>query len=514
MTRRPQPPGRRRRGGVSRRHLLLGVPAVGVVAAFARHEVHRTVNVRHHGAAGDGVTDDSAAIQRAAASLRPNSTLYFPRGTYRFADRKTKSGAAVVIAGLDKVTVEFAPDAELVMDNLDPAAKTGTSHGILVHGPAADVELRNVTIRWSQPATRSMGDGIRIVGDPFSRWWHRGPVSRVTLSNCSIQGSPQAGVIMIGTSDIRIAGLRSENTRADGLHFNGCRRARIDDYTCVDAGDDGLALVTYYGPEKSVDPEAQTFSFPALTEWSNDDFTVRNVSITGGRANGVRLAGARGVRLTGLAVAGVDSGAAVMIDSAGPANDVGWHYVASRGVRVVDLAVDSCETGIHVLARPEAKVDRRFTQFDVTVEDAAIRNCTNWSVRAESLTAQRATGFALRSCTVEASSSTGGNGGVGLANTTQTRLESVSIRHSKAVLAFAATDAGDLTAEQLAVTITDGDPPEEPGPCTGFENCDGVVDGLRMAWDAAPATWSPLQLIDDAAGVRQSTHRRLTIRTL
>jgi hypothetical protein len=482
---------------------------MGVVVAFARHEVHRTVNVRQHGAKGDGVTDDSAAIRRAVAALRPNSTLYFPSGTYRFADRRQDADAAIVIAGLSRVTVEFDADAELVMDNLDQGA--GTGHGILVHGPASDVEMRNVAIRWSQPATRSMGDGIRIVGDPFSLGWNHGPVNRVTLSHCSVHGSPQAGVIMIGVSDIRVTDLRTEQTRADGLHFNACRRARIDNYAAVGPGDDGLALVTYHAPETSVDPAAQTFSFPDLTRWSNSEFAVTNVAIEGGGANGVRLAGASGVTLAGLAVAGLDSGAAVMIDSAAPGNDVGWHYVASRGVRVSGLAIDSCETGIHVLARPNDTLDPRFTGFDVAIAGAVIRDCANWAVRAESLSEQRATGFDLRSCTVEASSSTGGNGGVGLANTRYSRLNAVSIRHTDAVLVFAASRVGDLAVDRLAVTITDGDPPDEPGPCTGFENCDGVVDDLRIAWDSAPAAWSPLRLADDVSGVGQAA--RLTIRT-
>lgn len=495
--------------GVSRRHLLLGVPAIGVVVAFARHEVHRTVNVRHHGAAGDGVTDDSVAIRRAVAALRPNSTLYFPSGAYRFAERHPTAGAAIVIGNLSRVTVDFDAGAELVMDNLDRATGTGTSHGILVHGPAEDVELRNVTIRWSQPAIRSMGDGVRIVGDPFSRGWSHGPVNRVALSHCSVQGSPQAGVIMIGTSGIRVDGLRTEDTRADGLHFNACRRARIDNYTAVGAGDDGLALVTYFAPEKVMDVAAQTFSFPDLTEWSNDSFAVNNVTIEGGMANGVRLAGAHRVTLKGLAVEGVASGAAVMIDSAAPGNDVGWHYVASRGIRLSDLAIDSCETGIHVLARPDDGVDPRFTEFDVAIEGAMIRNCSNWSARAESLSAQRATGFNLRSCTVDASSAAGGNGGVGLANTRRSRLDGVSIRHSQAVLAFEATDVGDLAVDRLAVTITDCDPPDEPGPCTGFENCDGVVDDLRITWDSAPAAWAPVHLTG-LSGVGQSA--RLTIR--
>ena len=58
--------------------------------------------------------------------------------------------------------VEFEPGAELLMDNLDPTTHTGTSHGLLVRGPAWRISLRNVNIRWVAGAKRSLGDGIRV----------------------------------------------------------------------------------------------------------------------------------------------------------------------------------------------------------------------------------------------------------------------------------------------------------------------------------------------------------------
>ncbi len=41
------------------------------------------VNVQEHGALGDGVTDDSDAIQALLTAMRPGSVLYFPPGEYR-----------------------------------------------------------------------------------------------------------------------------------------------------------------------------------------------------------------------------------------------------------------------------------------------------------------------------------------------------------------------------------------------------------------------------------------------
>lgn len=404
---------------VSRRTFLAGAGAAAAGVVLPGRPAERVVlDVRQFGAKGDGVTDDSGAIQAAAAALRPHSTLHFPSGTYRFAQQRTRRDAAIVVAGVSDVAVEFGPGAELLMDNIDPATGAGSGHGVLVHGPASRIALRNITIRWAHDAQRSLGDGIRVLGGPAldaPRGWP-GPVAGVTLTGCTVQGSPQAGVIMMGASDIAVTGLRVGGTRADGLHFNACRQATIRDYRAEDTGDDGLALVTYYGREAAFDTDSSTFSFPSLTDWSNTDFTIADVRVTGGEANGVRIAGAHRVALTGLAVEGVRAGAAVMVDSAEPGAEVGWNYVASRGVRLAGITAIDCDMGIHLLARPGESGDRRFTDFDVAVSDVTLDGCDNWSVRAESLTDRQVRGLRVAHCRISSSSTTGGNGGLGIGN--------------------------------------------------------------------------------------------------
>jgi hypothetical protein len=55
---------------------------VGSVATTVAAKLQQTVSVKDFGAVGDGVTDDTAAIQAAAQSLTGNQTLFFPDGTY------------------------------------------------------------------------------------------------------------------------------------------------------------------------------------------------------------------------------------------------------------------------------------------------------------------------------------------------------------------------------------------------------------------------------------------------
>ena len=57
---------------------------VGAVSTTVAAKLYETVSVKDFGAVGDGVTDDSAAIQAAWASIKSeNGSLLFPKGTYR-----------------------------------------------------------------------------------------------------------------------------------------------------------------------------------------------------------------------------------------------------------------------------------------------------------------------------------------------------------------------------------------------------------------------------------------------
>ncbi len=460
------------------------------------------VDVRSHGAVGDGIADDSRAVRAAAAAVRSGGTLYFPSGTYRFAQRHPPGTAAILIAGVSDVAVVFEPDAELFMDNLDPALGAGTSHGLLVRGPAWRITLRNVNIRWAPGARRSLGDGIRVVGcpapssaapHPWSR--PRAPVAGVTLTGCAVRSSPQAGVIMMGVSGIAITGLRVSDSRADGLHFNACRRAVINGYAARDTGDDGLALVTYFADRFAIDAAAHTFSFPNLTDWSNADFAIANVSVTGGTANGVRIAGAQRVAIGALAVTGVRGGSAVMVDSAAPGTDVGWNYVASRAVRVADVTVTDCDTGIHLLARPSDTGDPRFTDFDVHVDDAELDGCSNWAVRAETLSGREVSGLAIDDCSISSTSTTGGSGGVGIDDARGITLGRLKIRHTTPVTVFSVGNADSLAVDQMTVVIDQTEAPAAtPAPCIVLDSSAGFIDELRVRWPAAPAPWVPVRM--------------------
>lgn len=489
---------------VTRRSLLSFLPALAASTMWAPTAAARSVvNVRDYGAAGDGKTDDSAAIEKAVRALSSGSTLYFPAGSYRFAHQNPAGSAAVALTGLSDVNINFDLGAELVMDNLDSETGLGTGHGIFIRGPASGIALHNVRIRWTSRPPRSFGDGIRILGCPVDTgtpplgWTGpAAPISNVTIANCQVRSSPQAGVILAGVSDISVRNLEVHDTAADGLHFNACRRARVSGHTVTDNGDDGLALVTYYSEQPSFDSAAQTFAFPTLTDWSNTDFTIADVSVSGGRANGVRLAGAHGVVLRAVTVTGKGGGAGIVADSAATISPLSqWRYVASRGIRLDDITVTDCEMGIQLLARPASNTDGRFSDFDLAVSGVKIRDCSNWAVRAESLSGQPVTGLQLADCTVTADSETGGNGGIGLGNARNVSLGTISITHSRPVIAFTTSNTQNLSIDSLRLTVTEAQQPSRaPIPCALFDYSTGSIHHLDVNWPQAPTSWTPVQV--------------------
>jgi len=73
-----------RYGGIINASDVVYDPAgTGAVATTVQTKLRESVSVKDFGAVGDGVTDDTAAIQAAATSLTNGGILFFPPGTYK-----------------------------------------------------------------------------------------------------------------------------------------------------------------------------------------------------------------------------------------------------------------------------------------------------------------------------------------------------------------------------------------------------------------------------------------------
>lgn len=339
------------------------------------------IDVQAYGAIGDGTTDDTQAIKDACAAIvqQQGGVLYFPHGTYRFGSSDRQSDA-LFFDGISNLTILFEPGAVLLMDNLTPDHRTdGSGHAIRIRGPASNIWIVNATVRWKeQPINRGNGDGIRIEGFPDDAQ----TVSNIRLINCTVERSPQTGAVIMGCDLVTVDNFRVIDNMADGLHFNACRRVRVNGVTGINNGDDTLAFVTYYHPTEVVIPGAPhgPFQQTGLGLWNNTDSVATNIIAERGHANGVRLAGAMNVSLSNVQVR--LKGASLVIDAGmEEAGKYGWSYLVSRGIQVANLRAIECDEGIFIrnFNMPLTEQNADFWKFDVQVQnfyaiDSAIDN--------------------------------------------------------------------------------------------------------------------------------------------
>lgn len=118
------------------------------------------VDVRDHGAIGDGRTDDSVAVRAALAATAPGGTLYLPAGTYRYASTETlRVGDGRVLAGdpgrtvlaFDPGRVEFAAFVSLegvgiTLDGIELRRDADVDSVVLALGAVRDLTLSRMLL--------------------------------------------------------------------------------------------------------------------------------------------------------------------------------------------------------------------------------------------------------------------------------------------------------------------------------------------------------------------------------
>jgi hypothetical protein len=144
------------------RHLLVfGLAMAAVFAASptlpSRSSPSTTFNVRDYGAQGDGVTDDSAAIQRAAdaAAATGGGTVYLPAGSYR-------TYAAHLVAPDVGGSIQLRDGVTLRGDGPGRTMIVGTHAGIhpIAAAGATGITVEDLEISGTAPEV----DGIKFYG--------------------------------------------------------------------------------------------------------------------------------------------------------------------------------------------------------------------------------------------------------------------------------------------------------------------------------------------------------------
>jgi hypothetical protein len=185
------------------------------IAALTTRAVH---SVREFGAVGDGVTDDTAALQRAFDRAGTGAIVQFPAGTYLYSRVLTVAHDDVILRG-DHATLQ---------------ARTPEAQALTLKGDR--IAVLWLTLRGAARKRLDTPDSAQMV--ITGRW--------TQVVGATVSGGASAGIFVFGAQDFRIVGNRVYGTLADGIHMTeGARRGVVEGNVVFGTGDDMIAVVSY-----------------------------------------------------------------------------------------------------------------------------------------------------------------------------------------------------------------------------------------------------------------------------
>jgi parallel beta-helix repeat protein len=305
---------------VTRRSILTGVGiavaggALTVGAAPAQAATtdgtQLSINAKTFGAAGDGITDDTAALQAILDAISPGDVIDLGNGTYLH----------------DHLTVTGKSRFAIIGDGALLRATTTTDR-YLRFLDCADFTIRGVSSSGFDPTVRQ---------GP-TRGFSFEACSRFHITDCAAFNTEGVGImIAMGCTDGRVSNNLVHDTLADGIHTTGgSKRISIIGNALRDTGDDSIAVVSY----------------------QSDLDIVENVTISGNtayrsRSRGITIAGGKSVTVTGNTI-GEPKNAGIYVAYESSYNTYGVQDITITGNIIGDAnTYDSPATdyaGIHVV---------------------------------------------------------------------------------------------------------------------------------------------------------------------
>ncbi len=183
-----------------------------------------SVNVRHYGAVGDGVADDTAAF-RTALSIARNQQLpvYVPAGTYRLTDYINLESQTITGYGVTDWPADQNKLPTLLLDHTNTGFVTSNAAISGVH-----ITYKNAS--GSKPAIEVRATGTRISnvkitnapsGIIFREEGPSGNPGRSNIENVIMEGINNIGLYMSGTLDVPYVCNVSVSGSSDNFKKNG-----------------------------------------------------------------------------------------------------------------------------------------------------------------------------------------------------------------------------------------------------------------------------------------------------
>ena len=168
------------------------------------------INVKDFGAKGDGVTDDTYAIQEAinfCYNTKKSSTVIIPSGTFIFTSITVKEGITLEGNGgtlklKDNVCIDDSVGYFLIHNS---AGKLSTPFE-----PYNNITLRNLIIDGNKENNKyyKVADCITVAGD------------NITVDGCAVINPPDSGIMFTNVTNSKCANNRIDKARDLGIYVN------------------------------------------------------------------------------------------------------------------------------------------------------------------------------------------------------------------------------------------------------------------------------------------------------
>lgn len=190
--------------------------------------VGRGVSVKDYGAVGDGLADDSPAIE---AALNDSRTVYFPEGEYRIRKSIVVSRSNTMLWGAGAGLSQIHWPGQ---------------RGHILHVEPRDRDLSGIEVR-----------DLGFVGDPEAHGdlfgilanWRKDQafvVRRLSINGCEVRKTPSAGIVVREGEDVAIRNCYVSDTGRDGIQVTGTDNALIEQNHIERSGDDAIAFHSGY----------------------------------------------------------------------------------------------------------------------------------------------------------------------------------------------------------------------------------------------------------------------------
>lgn len=209
----------------------------------------RTYNVRSFGATGDGISDDTEAIQRAMDEMAAGGVLFFPSGRYRLSRTLTVSRHDTVMWGAGAILIASSDEDQAIFIQGDRSSIVG-------------FELVGSALKRSQ---RLRAAKIVLMGNENE------------AVNNHIVGAANGGIETYRATGFRVFRNYIENTLADGIHVNwASKNGVVSNNIVTNAGDDLIAVVSF-GTENLVRDVEISDNYVFNNSWG------RGIAVVGGQ---------------------------------------------------------------------------------------------------------------------------------------------------------------------------------------------------------------------------------------